>query len=230
MKRRFEFGRKLRRMFMAVWPETCPICGNVLLKHETPLCLKCLAQLPRTHSERDLPYVGAPGNSIRLVSWFVYDTEHPSHRLIHHIKYHDFRNLARKLGREFAMQKYEELKHIDIILPIPIHWTKFLRRTYNQTYEVGLGVSDILLVRVNKNLFALRPHITQTRAGRSEREQNVQGIFGIRSPEELNGKHIAILDDVVTTGATMYSALKAILEVTKPASVTFISLTRSRQW
>lgn len=220
----------VRRSLVLIWPDNCPLCGTPLNFGETPVCLECLVKIPRIATDRRLKYVGAPGgNEVIERSWFFYDHSDPSHLLIHHIKYHDRRNLARKLGREFAMQKLLDDIALDVILPIPLHWTKQLRRGYNQSNEIARGIKDVLpQVCVQHNLRAVRAHETQTHRGRDERNENVRGIFSVRRPEELNGRHIALLDDVITTGATMYSALQTVLEVAQPASVTFLSLARTR--
>lgn len=220
-------SKVLRHLFSPIWPVNCPICNNPLLPHEEVLCLGCLAKIPRINIDRTHTFLGAPENSVKQYSWFVYNTEHPAHLLIHDIKYNDRRKLARKLGREFAMQKLMDNKSFDLIIPIPIHWTKLLKRSYNQTHEIALGVSDILKVPVSKALYAKREHDTQTRKSTKQRIKNVEGIFALRDPEKLNGMNIAILDDVITTGATMFSALQAILEKSSPASVSFLSLAQT---
>lgn len=222
-------GRRMRRLLMIVWPEQCAICDCALHRRENAVCLSCLAKMPNETQPRQLTFIGAPGDTIPLVSWFLYNPNNPSHLLIHHIKYHDRINLARKLGREFAALKTAELGKIEIILPIPLHWTKFVQRSYNQTREIARGINDVTGIRVAANLYARSPHKSQTHINSVERTLNVHNIFGVRHPEELNGRHIALLDDVVTTGATMYSALESILSVSMPASVTFLSLARTHR-
>ena len=219
---------RVRRMFINVWPTNCPICDRKLSVGETTVCLKCLAEMNIIKSDTASPYVGAPGNSVTVRSWFIYDHHEPCHRLIHLIKYHDCRKLARKLGREFAYHKLDDNLQIDAILPVPLHWTKFVSRSYNQTREIARGIKDVLDIEILTNLYALRPHHTQTHRNKQERIDNVKGIFGVRRPQQLNGRHIALLDDVITTGATMFSAIESILEVSAPASVTFLSLARTK--
>ena len=222
----FQFG--FRRAIRPLFPLNCVLCEKELRKGETFLCLDCLVSIPRIRTDYALTYVGAPNNTIEVKSWFIYDSNDASHRLIHDIKYHDRRKLARKLGREFALHKLETDTTIDVILPVPLHWTKQLRRGYNQTREIALGIKDVTGVEVSKNLYAKRTHATQTHMNREERARNVRNLFALRRPEELDGKHIAILDDVITTGATMTGALETILAISAPASVTFLSLARTQ--
>lgn len=191
------------------------------------MCLKCLTAIPRCDRDATLPYLGAPGNTIEVRSWFVYSHDDPSHKLIHDIKYNNRIRLARALGRELAMQKLLDDIEIDIILPIPLHWTKHLVRGYNQSSRIARGIRDVTGINIGRNLYARRPHDSQTHRSRAQRATNVAGIFGLRDSEALNGKRIAILDDVITTGATMFSALDTILAKTSPQSVIFLSLSRT---
>ncbi|MCH5219427.1 MAG: ComF family protein [Muribaculaceae bacterium] len=222
-------GRMLRRASHTIWPVQCALCDNALQKHEDVLCLKCLMKLPVIHNDTMLTYIGTPGSSIRVRSWFVYSHDDPSHRLIHHIKYNDRKKLARKLGREFTDYKHPEELGIDVILPIPLHWSKYVARGYNQSHEIALGIADMTGIKIGHNLYAKKSHSTQTSKNRDERADNVRDIFSVRHPEQLDGKNIALLDDVITTGATMFSALKTILAACTPASVTFLSLARTNR-
>lgn len=218
----------LRNCSKAIWPRNCRLCDRPLMTGEKAVCLGCVARLPEIRYDDFLPYVGVPGNQIRVRSWFVYNHDDVSHTLIHDIKYHDCRRLAVHLGREFAMRKLSDDIGIDIILPIPLHWTKHFLRGYNQTREIASGISDITGIKAGGNLYARQPHRAQALSSRTMRAGNVKDIFAVRSPQELDGKHIAILDDVITTGATMFSALEAVTAASRPREITFLSLTRVR--
>ena len=217
-----------------IWPEICILCGDRLNKDEHYLCLHCLSDLPRTeyHLKPDnrITRLALPlAPSIRSANWFYYHHDAPCHKLIHAIKYHDRPQLARYLGREFASElsadDFFANNKIDVILPIPLHWTRFVKRTYNQAEMIARGFSDITGIEVGDHLHAVRRHVSQTRGGRESRALNVEGIFGIKHSEELSGLNIAILDDVITTGATITSAARTVIEAgIKPVSLTFISL------
>lgn len=226
MEKVSSFGR---RIITPVWPVCCPLCDKPLYREEGIICLDCLSKIPRILVDAQLPYLGVPGNVVVERSWFVYDREDPSHELIRHIKYHDRYRLARKLGREFAMQKLGDGVQIDVLLPIPLHWSKYIKRGYNQSYRIALGIKDVLGIKIGRNLCAIRPHLSQTMCDGESRNENVRGIFAIKKPSELDGRHIALVDDVITTGATMFSALDTVLESCTPASVMFLSLARGKQ-
>ncbi len=217
-----------------IWPVNCLLCGTPLNDDENYLCLHCLSDLPRTgfHLKPDnrITRLALPlAPEIRSANWFYYHHDAPSHKLIHTIKYHDRPQLARYLGREFASElitdRFFANNRIDIILPIPLHWTRFAKRTYNQAYRIALGISDMTGIPVGDHLNAIRRHKSQTRGGSESRAVNVEGVFGVRHTEELKGLHIALLDDVITTGATITAGAGALIDAgVQPASLTFISL------
>lgn len=229
LKPRFfdKIGHALRSLLEPVWPQRCAVCDRTYRGHDIPVCLRCLARLPRLPFNLTIHYVGVPGNTVTVRSWFVYSHDDISHTLIHAIKYGDRRRLARKLGREFALHVLSDGVSFDIILPIPLHWTKQVERSYNQSAEIALGIKDVTGIRVAHNLYARRPHPSQTRRNGEERRLNVRDVFGVRRPKDLDGKHIAIVDDVFTTGATMFSAIDTIMAVSQPASITLLTLART---
>ena len=217
-----------------IWPENCLLCGNPLNDEEKHLCLHCLSSLPRTgyHLRPDnritrLALTLAP--EIRSANWFFYHHDAPCHKLIHTIKYHDRPGLARYLGREFASEliadRFFENHPVDIILPIPLHWTRYAKRTYNQAHQIAIGISGITGIVVGDHLKAVRRHKTQTKSGSESRAKNVEGVFDVTHADDLNGLHIALLDDVITTGATITAAAGTLIDAkVQPASLTFISL------
>lgn len=228
-------GRIGQHLAAGFWPRVCVLCHRDLEKNEDILCLHCLASLPlvrRSNPDLQIVYLGAPGGHIRVLSWFVYNHEHPSHTLIHNIKYHDRRFTAEKLGREFGRTVIAhgdlDSHPIDLILPIPLHWGKYIKRGYNQADEIARGFAEITGCKVGNNIYARRAHKTQTQRAQIDRAENVKDIFAIHHPDQLNNRHIAILDDVITTGATVIAAVKAILDVSHPASITAISLANTR--
>lgn len=223
-------GYFLRRSVTFAWPDNCPLCDAPLHYGERPVCVSCLARIPRVRNDKTLTFIGVPGNSIVTRSWFTYNHDDISHKLIHDIKYHDRCHLARKLGRELAAQKSLARAGIDLIVPIPIHFSKLLKRGYNQTYEIARGIRDVTGIEVSTDLVAVKPHESQTRRNSAERMENVKDVFAVRRPQSFDGRHIALLDDVITTGATMMSAVTAIKAVSRPASVSFLSLARTQMF
>jgi ComF family protein len=173
--------------------------------------MHCLAHLPRLqmHDERD--------NAVDKLFWGRIELEAAtaflsmprngiSHRLIHRLKYHGDQEVGERLGALFAHELLESkrMKGIDVILPVPLHPKKLHVRGYNQCDCIARGMAEILGVEVSLNNLT-RTHFTasQTRRGRISRWSNVKDVFWVREPEKLTGKRILLIDDVITTGATI---------------------------
>ncbi len=218
-------------LFDYIFPKRCHLCGAALGDGEEFLCPSCLASLPRTGYHRDadnrmaqrfsglVPYVRASGH-------FFYSRGSDMARLVHDLKYRRFRGLARWLGERAG----EELltagffDGIDAVVPVPMHFWKKAVRGYNQTEEIALGIHHATGLQVVTALTAVRPHRTQTALTEEQRHRNVSGIFRLRHPEKLAGKHLLILDDVCTTGATLTAASEAVLSVSPTARLSLLAL------
>jgi len=134
--------------------------------------------------------------------------------ILHELKYRGQKKLGEYTGKLLAtsLKQDEIINSADFICPVPLHPKKERKRGYNQSYHIALGLSNILGIPVdNTNLYRNTHTSTQTRKSRWERWKNVEAIFEIRDPQKLNGKHIILVDDVVTTGATLEACAVAIL-------------------
>ena len=212
----------LRRWGLSVidvlFPRVCTVCHTTLVEGEDIMCLKCMLGLPRVgftdHHEneltRRLTSLRAPIDRATSYYYHIPDTDYVS--LIHDAKY----NRRPIVGRRLAQTHARELipigffDGIDMILPIPLHFTKEWRRGYNQSHEIALGLSDVTGIPVGDNLIATRPHSTQTRKRATERRLNSIGTFRAIHADELSGRHVLVVDDVITTGSTILSGLEAI--------------------
>lgn len=226
----------------AFFPRLCPVCGCSLVRGETLMCLSCLAALPRTrmHLRPDNSITARltrPGLRLELAAaWMDYSRHSPYAAVIRDAKYAGMPRIAREAGRLFAREMLADavpaLADIDVLLPVPMHWTRLLRRGYNQSREIALGISAATGIPVGDNLHALRGHATQTRRSVEERMRNVGGIIAVRRPAELLGLHVAVVDDVITSGATLADALHALRAQAQPRamSVLTIGAVRSDEW
>ncbi|MCM1378245.1 MAG: hypothetical protein NC097_07305 [Clostridium sp.] len=200
-------------------PPTCHLCGERLADDESFVCTPCLASLPRTlyhrHDMNPMAQRFAGFFPFERVSGvFFYSPNSSLAQLIQDFKYRKFPSLARRLGRLMAEELSPTgfLQDIDIILPIPMFRFKQALRGYNQTQLLAQGIADCTQLMVGRNLIAPRAHKTQTRLSHSERDANVKDVFAIVRPGELSGKHLLIIDDICTTGATLRSAATLITE------------------
>jgi ComF family protein len=136
-----------------------------------------------------------------------------THRLVHELKYEGNKEIGQLLGTLFGqeLKKIDEWKSVDLIIPVPLHPKKEQLRGYNQSYEIASGVSESMDVPTTKTALT-RKHYTdsQTKKSRVERWQNVSEIFDINENELNTSNHILLVDDVITTGATIESCVLAL--------------------
>lgn len=213
-------------------PRLCAVCGTALVRGEEVMCLKCRVSLPATNQ-----YLRQPNDihdrliSLRVplhkaTSYFYYHRENPYAKLIHDTKYRGRYNIGRKLAAEHSMQLLPSsfFDGIDLLLPIPIHFLKYLKRTYNQSEKIALGISDVTGIPLSRNLESARYHSTQTRKSASDRKINAKASFKVKAPSELAGKHLLIIDDVITTGATMLEAMETLTAACPSVRLSVFSL------
>ncbi len=203
-----------------VAPRTCCCCGRRLHDDEAAICTVCNLALPRAgiRSGRNSRIASILSNAVAptgvTAAWFHYDPASPYADIIRKAKYADRPLLAREAGRTFAKELVSDMPgiidDIDVLLPVPMHISKQIRRGYNQSIEIAQGISEVTGIPVGDNLVARRSHATQTRRTLEARRKNISGIFECRQPEELAGLDIVLVDDVITSGATISECALAI--------------------
>lgn len=203
-----------------LYPHCCAACGNVLFYNENVLCVKCYAELPRTGFHND------PGNEVARLFWgrlsvrnatsFMYFNKDSRFRqILHELKYRDQQNVGIEMGRLFGLElKDSPFVDADLILPVPLHASKYRRRGYNQSELIARGISQVLRIPVETGLVnRIIGTGTQTRKTRYERWENVKDTFRIQDATILRDKHVLLVDDVITTGATIEACAGVILSV-----------------
>ena len=202
-----------------LFPRYCKVCGQRLMLSEQHLCLGCLIELPRTHYERNpdnqlMQHFMEWPEVVRATAYFYYHKEGKYSNLIHHLKYHDHPDVGIYLGRLAA----NELKQsgffdgIDLIIPIPLSKKKNRKRGYNQCDYIARGINEITGIPMRTDCIErIIDTDTQTHKDRRDRWKNTEGIFQMSAPEVLKGKHILIVDDVSTTGATLHACISTLL-------------------
>lgn len=229
--------KSLFRDFLRIlFPKCCPICHKALVDGEEFLCLECLWKIPRTDYQfkpeneliRKIVDIKAPIE--KAAAFFFYKNNNPYSRLIRDAKYNDRPQINRLLARRYAteLQSSGFFDDIDIIIPIPIHWLKKLRRGYNQTEYISHGLSDVTGITVAYNLRAAKRHKTQTHKTGKERQTTLQNIFVVDNPDELAGKHVLLVDDVITTGSTIVTCARVLHEAVADLKLSVLSLATTR--
>lgn len=151
---------------------------------------------------------------IRATAYLHYYKEGEYSNLIHHLKYYDHPEVGTYLGRIAATELRASgfFDGIDLIIPVPLSKKRYRQRGYNQCDYIARGISEITGIDVCINsIERIIDTDTQTRKGRMERWANTEGIFRITAPEALKSKHILLVDDVATTGATLHACTSTLL-------------------
>ncbi len=204
------------------FPDSCRICGTPLVEGEEQLCLKCLCDLPQTnyHTVENNPveqlFLGK--NRIeRATAYLRFEKGGSVQKLIHSLKYHGNKELGYLLGRQMAKRLNADqspICNVDILLPVPLHPRKKRKRGYNQSEWIAKGFGSVLDIPIDtESLSRVTQTDTQTQKGVYERWRNVCSIFKVERPEALRGKHVLLIDDVITTGATLSACTEALSDI-----------------
>lgn len=203
------------------YPRLCLLCEKPLIENEQVLCLHCLCELPRTnyHTRSDHPilklYAGIPQLK-NAAGFLLYEKEGCVQSLIHSFKYHNNKKLAVFLGRlaSSELQQTGLFEGVDLLVPVPLHPKKERKRGYNQSEQIAHGIASVYDRPILSNILYRKTHTTtQTSKSRYERHLNVENIFALRETESFANKHILLIDDVITTGATSLACIEALSAV-----------------
>jgi ComF family protein len=214
-----------------LFPRLCCGCGIPLVRNESVICTDCYLSIPKTN------YHLTPGNPVSQLFWgrctiekaaaFSFYTKGSRiRRIIHKLKYDGLTDAGLLMGKIYATGLTESgfLNDIDLIIPVPLHPSKKRKRGFNQCDYICDGISGISGIPVNRtSLIRVTRSDTQTRKSRYDRWLNVEGIFEVKGEEELSGKHLLLVDDVITTGSTIEACANELLKV-KDVKVSVIAL------
>ncbi len=199
-----------RNLLDLVFPNICVVCTRALVRGENILCTQCNYELPRTH------FSTHENNPVHQLFWgrillnhasayFHYRKGSSFQKLLHQLKYHGKYEIGVELGRQFGYELLISPHYhtVELIVPVPLHPKKEKERGYNQSLAIAEGISQALKVPtetiIERKIYAE----TQTKKSRIDRWQNVEEAFHLKHPEKAEGKHLLLVDDVITTGATL---------------------------
>lgn len=205
------------------------MCGQYIGEQEGLLCPECLQALPRTEqaalreNSTEMALWGQKASAIsatkkamhmeRAAAFLFYEKDHPIQQLVHKMKYADQPLIGYQLGRQAAMEMQDTdfFDEIEAIIPMPLHPKRLRERGYNQSEYIARGISDYTGIPVdNTHVERVRNTPKQALQAGEERKHNVADAFTVNHPEQLYHKHILVVDDLITTGETMRSCLKAM--------------------
>lgn len=201
-----------------IYPRHCQACGLLLYPQELSICKLCRLTLPKSnfHLTAENPLTLMLGGRVPLkqsLCLYLFEKSGKVQRLVHAIKYQQHKDLAvllgKLLGEDFKLSQPQ--CHFHFIVPIPLHPDKQKARGFNQSEAFARGLSEVLNVPVDTNILRrIKASTTQTRKKKYQRWENVEGIFALSTTPDLSNKHLLIVDDVVTTGATIDSAWQCL--------------------
>lgn len=212
-------------------PNLCTVC-NAPVQSDAIMCPHCMYELPKTRAHDDkynktsnmlagrIPF-------IKATSLFYYSSGSFFTRPIFHLKYYKKKHIGVELGKMLGSELCNSsfLESIDLILPVPLHKSKLKQRGYNQCSLIAQGLGDISQISVDENiLFRILPGTTQTRKNRTNRWEHLQHAFIAQNTKAIENKHILIIDDVITTGATIEACANAILRESPTTRISIASI------
>jgi ComF family protein len=215
-----------------LFPHVCDGCGSDLIDEESCLCLKCIAEMPETNFHLHA------NNPVEKIFWgrlpithataqYYFTKESLMQRLMHQLKYKGNKELGKQLGRlvGYELRKTNRFNTVDFLVPLPLFPAKEKRRGYNQATVLCEGIAEVMNAEIAKDVIVRTQYTeTQTRKGRIERWQNIEGKFELVNPEKIRNKKILLVDDVITTGATLEACAHEVLKVSSILSIATLCL------
>lgn len=226
------FNKALTAFFDLFFPKNCLACDKHLGDTEGGICLTCSLELPRTDFEKHpqdndftkrfegrLPIEGA-------TALYFFQKSSRVQNLIHAIKYKDRRETAQSLGTHFGNVLLEQpfFSSITAIVPVPMHPRKQILRGYNQAHIFAEGLSASLQKPIEDILEKTKMTDTQTRKSRLERAENVADVYRFKGKTSEKQVHFLVVDDVMTTGATLEACAEAIVTAMPNAKISFATI------
>jgi ComF family protein len=215
------------------FPHICAGCGTDVLNHESPICIRCIDQLPVTNFHL------YAGNVVEKHFWGRIDIHGATsfchftkssviQRLLHQLKYKNNKEIGYFLGQLMGktISEASRFSDVDILVPLPLFAARERKRGYNQAAVLCDGMAVSLKIPVATTaVVRLSATETQTHKNRIERWQNMQGMFRVNEPAAITGKHVLLVDDVVTTGATLEACGQELLQYCSRLSVATLAHT-----
>ena len=203
-----------------LYPDLCVVCREALVENEKYFCFSCFLKLPRTNyhliTENQATERLAGKISLeRASAYFYYNKGGVAQKLIAEIKYRGNQNFGEWIGCYIAKDMISSgfFDGIDYMVPVPLHRSKEKKRGFNQAEKIAAGIARITKIPVETtNVIKAKANTTQTRKGIFDRWMNARDLFLQKNPELFKEKHILLIDDVLTTGATLDAVAQSLLQ------------------
>jgi ComF family protein len=203
-----------------VLPQSCVVCHALLLPNMQHICLNCIADLPEAP-----PYVVGNETEQALLgrfyynyaySWLLYQSGGIAQKMMSELKYRGNSAMGVYMGKQLArkMKEYQLPYEHALVMPVPLNDKKLIKRGYNQSAIIAEAMAEDLQIKMaNENILRIKNTETQTAKNREERLHNMMQAFELRNGNKIEGKQIILVDDVLTTGATIEACAKVLLKV-----------------
>ena len=204
-----------------IFPNVCASCGKSLFKNEHSICTYCSYYLPKTNFHFD------SNNPVAKIFWgrvpihsaaafYGFNKGGKVQQIIHQLKYNGHKQIGITIGKWYGHELLycDDFNTADTVIPVPLHPKKQKKRGYNQSDYFAEGLAESMNITADlTSLYRAYESDSQTKKSRFSRWQNVETIFKLRNAENLSGKHVLLVDDVVTTGATLEACAHTLLKV-----------------
>ncbi len=227
-----------RSLLDFIMPRYCKVCGKRLNVGEDHLCMGCFASMPVLEWNSQEGFSTAERilmsekSVCRAASVIQYDKDSDYRKILYHLKYYshpDVGTWLAKLGAEKLAEK-GFFDDIDIIIPVPLSKKKLRQRGYNQSSYIAFGIRQLTGLPVYEDVLSReKGKSRQAGLGRFQRWNNARGLYSVERPERLNGKHVLLVDDVMTTGATLCSVIRTLNEANPEVKVSVFTLAIATQ-
>lgn len=199
----------LQSFLTLFYPNICSGCNSAISSKDEIICVSCWSNLPKSYQ-----YKNKQNHTAKLFwgryplenafSTFLYYKGNSLQNMVYDLKYRGNQKVGEVLGKEIGKEILLANIKIDVIIPVPLHPAKLQKRGYNQAYSIAKGIKEVIKCDLNTDSLLRKVNTdTQTRKSKFERWENVKEIFSLQNKEKIVGKHLLLVDDVITTGSTI---------------------------
>ncbi|MCO6495273.1 MAG: ComF family protein [Bacteroidetes bacterium] len=218
-------------MIHSLYPNLCPGCHSIMPNKNMVICTNCELNLPVTnyYQMKDNPVAKLFWGKIIIenaASYLMFNKKGTVQSMMHQMKYFGNKEIGIYLGRKFGKDLFnsEFIEGVEGVIPLPLHPRRLAMRGYNQSEYIAMGLKESLNIPLwNHAVERVVNNISQTKVSTSDRHDNVKDIFGLKKNHELTGKHVLIVDDTITTGATLLS-LGSLLQKELNCKISFATI------
>ena len=190
-----------------IFPQTCLYCHRVLIKQERTLCIKCCLEIPK---QKKICTLNVDGNGFLVYSLYTFHKKGMVQKLVHLLKYKQIKEVGEFFGEEMRI-RFNIFENVKYVIPVPIHWKKKKIRGYNQSEVIANAfIKETSKRLLNNTIIRKINNPSQTKKKRFDRFNEIENVFVLKEMKKLENEHIILMDDIMTTGATLSACIKLL--------------------